>query len=155
MIYDVVAAFDYLTDRLDPQIAWYDSKSTGAKRWYYGLSFVQLLTGTAVPVMAGFKVELTSIAVVGGAAALTTGLLSLGQWQHLWIRYRATAEALKHEKYMFLAKSGPYGGAQPADLAQRCESLISSEHAVWASLMQRLQQPAAHGSQQQGGVHGS
>jgi uncharacterized protein DUF4231 len=149
-----MAAFDYLAERLDPQIKWYDCKSAGAKHWFYILSFVQLLTGAAVPVLAAFKVELTSIAVVGGAAALTTGLLSLGQWQHLWIRYRATAEALKHEKYMFLAKSGPYGGAQPADLAQRCESLISSEHAVWASLMQRLQQPAAH-TQQQGGVHGS
>jgi len=143
-----VVVFDYVTERLDKQIAWYDGKSTGAKRWFYSLSTIQLATGTAVPVLAAFGTAPAWLAVIGGAAALTTGLLSLGQWQHLWIRYRATAEALKHERFMFLAGSGPYAGPQPADLAQRCESLISSEHTVWASLMQRVQ------GQPQAGIHG-
>lgn len=36
----------------------------------------------------------------------------LFQFQQNWITYRATAEALKHEQFLFLSEAGPYAGAQ-------------------------------------------
>jgi hypothetical protein len=47
--------------------------------------------------------------------------------------YRSTAEALKHEKYLWLAKAGPYSNVKNLDplLAERVESLISRENAKW------------------------
>src|SRR5262245_32548333 len=51
-----------------------------------------------------------------------------------WITYRSTAEALKREKHLFLATAGPYGAENPHSLlAERVESLVSQEHAKWAS----------------------
>ncbi|WP_328413146.1 DUF4231 domain-containing protein [Nocardia sp. NBC_00403] len=50
------------------------------------------------------------------------------------MNYRATAEALKHEKFMYLAESGPY--ARPSRrkiLAQRIESITAQENTRWKS----------------------
>jgi hypothetical protein len=63
------------------------------------------------------------------------GLQQLNQYQANWITYRSTCEALEHEKFLFLAKAGPYGAAADARvlLAERIESLVSQEHAKWAA----------------------
>jgi hypothetical protein len=51
--------------------------------------------------------------VTGGLAAAIValdGTQHLYQFQEHWITYRSTAEALKHERYLYLAKVGPYAG---------------------------------------------
>jgi hypothetical protein len=47
---------------------------------------------------------------------------------------RSTAEALRHEKLLFLADAGPYAGARDkrARLAERMEELIASVHSRWS-----------------------
>jgi Protein of unknown function (DUF4231) len=59
----------------------------------------------------------------------------MNQYHSKWITYRSTAEALKHEKYLFLATAGPYAASENPHslLAQRVESLASQEHAKWAA----------------------
>jgi hypothetical protein len=49
--------------------------------------------------------------------------------------YRSTAEALKHEKYLYLAEAAHYAAAEnPLTLlAERLEGLVSQEHAKWVS----------------------
>jgi hypothetical protein len=53
------------------------------------------------------------------------------------VTYCATAEQLKHEKFLFLAKCGPYSGLKEAEalrlLAERVEERVSAEHAKWVS----------------------
>jgi hypothetical protein len=55
------------------------------------------------------------------------GILHLNQYQQLWSLYRSTHEALKHEKYVYLGKAGPYSGAADPHvlLAERIESCVS------------------------------
>ncbi|MDQ3901067.1 MAG: DUF4231 domain-containing protein [Actinomycetota bacterium] len=51
--------------------------------------------------------------------------------------YRATAEALEHEKYLYLAAAGPYStNDRQRVLAERLEGLISQEHAKWTEARQ-------------------
>ena len=58
----------------------------------------------------------------------------LYQYQQNWITYRSTTEALRHERYLYLAKAGPYAeGDQHRQLAERIEGLISQEHAKWTA----------------------
>ena len=63
--------------------------------------------------------------------------------------YRATAEQLKHERYLFLARSGPYKGFKEEDalslLAERVEEQVSTEHAKWVT--ERSQQADKQGQQ--------
>ena len=63
------------------------------------------------------------------------GLQQLQQYQQNWTTYRSTAERLKHEKFLFLARAGAYASAERPEalLAERVEGLVSQEHAAWAS----------------------
>ena len=65
----------------------------------------------------------------------------LYQWQTNWVLYRSTAEALKHEKFLFLASAGPYTGTDRYTvLAGRLEGLVSQEHAKWADSREQAEQ---------------
>ncbi|XHO06371.1 hypothetical protein ACEQUB_03293 [Ralstonia syzygii] len=60
----------------------------------------------------------------------------MNQYSTLWVTYRATAERLKHEQYLFLSSAGPYNkGLSEPDrlvvLAERVEEHVSTEHANW------------------------
>jgi len=74
----------------------------------------------------------------GVLIAVLEGMLHL-QYQQNWIAYRSTCESLKHEKYVYLGKASPYASAVDphALLAERIESLVSQEHAKWASVRQQ------------------
>jgi hypothetical protein len=87
--------------------------------------------------------------VTGGLATvvvLLEGAQHLYQWQEHWITYRSTAEALKHERYLYLARAGPYAGEDRHRLlAERVEGLVSQEHAKWAaSSQQPTKSPTVH-----------
>lgn len=121
--------------RLEDQIVWYDSHSLHNQHWFKGLKLVQILVAAAIPVAAGLDAPTW---LVGGAGALIValeGVQQLQQYQQNWTTYRSTAERLKHEKFLFLARSGAYASAERPEalLAERVEGLVSQEHAAWAS----------------------
>jgi hypothetical protein len=121
-------------ERLEDQIRWYDRKSADNQRRYKWLKLLELAVAAALPVVAGIH---SPVWVTGGLAAVIVVLESvqhLYQFQEHWITYRSTAEALKHERYLYLAKAGPYVGEdRHRQLAERLEGLISQEHAKWTA----------------------
>jgi hypothetical protein len=71
-------------------------------------------------------------AALGAAVVVLEAVQHLYQWQTNWVLYRSTAEALKHEKYLFLSCAGPYASSDRLQvLAERIEGLVSQEHAKW------------------------
>ena len=79
--------------------------------------------------------------MLGGLIVVVEGFQQLNQYQQNWMLYRSNAEALKHEKYLFLARAGPYVRSKDgvALLADRIEGLISQEHAKWVSARQETE----------------
>jgi hypothetical protein len=130
-------------ERLEDQIGWYDRKSMAAQRTYKRLKVLQLLAAAAVPVLAAVDGTPWVIAAFGGVVLVLEGVQQLGQYQANWIAYRSTCEALKHEKYLFLASAGPYIDPELASrtLAERLEGLVSQEHAKWASAREESEAP--------------
>jgi Protein of unknown function (DUF4231) len=123
-------------ERLEDQLAWYDAKAGHHRRWYQWLKVAQIVVAAAIPAVAAAG---ASVGVAGGLGALVVvleGLQQLFQFQQNWIGYRGTAEALKHEKFLYLAGAGPYAGSDSPDrlLAERVEGLVSQEHAAWADV---------------------
>lgn len=119
-------------DRLEDQLDWYDRKSMVAQRAYKRVKLSQLVVGAAVPVFAGLQAPAAVTAALAALVVVAEGAQQLYQWQTSWVLYRSTAEALKHEKYLYLAAAGPYSvGDQHRVLAERLEGLISQEHAKW------------------------
>lgn len=121
--------------RVQDQIAWYDTKSRLNQRWFKRLKVCQIVTAAAIPVAAGVSAPVWLVGGGGAFIVVLEGLQQLQQYQQNWTTYRATCERLKHEKFLFMAHAGPYGTAPDPDalLAERVESLVSQEHAAWAS----------------------
>lgn len=119
-------------DRLEDQLGWYDRKSVIAQQAYKRVKLSQLIVGSAVPVIAALHVSASVTATLAALVVVAEGAQQLYQWQTNWVLYRSTAEALKHEKYLYLAAAGPYSGDdRHRVLAERLEGLVSQEHAKW------------------------
>jgi len=122
-------------ERLEDQIAWYDRKSAHCQQRFKWLKALEMVAAAAIPVVAAFGVPVYVAGILGALVVVTEGLLHVNQYHQNWITYRSTAEALKHEKYLFLARADVYAGStRPLRLlAERIEGLISQEHARWVS----------------------
>ena len=130
-----LATTDPTLERLDEKIVWYDRKSILNQRLFKWLKGIVIGAAALVPLSAGLRMPAVITGGLGVLIAILEGLQELNQYDHNWIIYRSTCEALKHEKYLYLAKAGPYSNASDphALLAERIESLISQEHAKWVS----------------------
>jgi uncharacterized protein DUF4231 len=126
------AAEDPTWKRLEDAIDWYDRRAGENQRLYKWLKLIELAVAAALPVVAGVG---SPVWVTGGLAAVVVvleGAQHLFQLQEQWITYRSTAEGLKHEQYLYLAKAGPYvGDDRRSILATRTEVILSQEHAKW------------------------
>jgi hypothetical protein len=132
---------DPIMERLEDQINWYDRKSLYNQRVFKRAKAIEIAAAAVIPFIAVAGVP-HALWLTGGLGVVITvleGLLQLNQYQQSWIAYRSTCEALKHEKFVYLGKAPPYtdGAAPHALLAERIESLVSQEHAKWASMQQR------------------
>jgi Protein of unknown function (DUF4231) len=127
-------AKDPTWDRLEDQIGWYSRKSRESQHLYKWLKLLEIAVAAVLPVVAAVH---SPVWVTGGLAAVIVvleGAQHLYQFQEHWITYRSTAEALKHERYLYLAQAGPYAGDdRHRQLAEQLEGLISQEHAKWTA----------------------
>ncbi len=130
-------------DRLEDQLTWYDHKSVVAQQAYKRIKLAQLVVGATVPVVAALQFPAAVTAVLAAVVVVAEGAQQLYQWQTNWVLYRATAEALKHEKFLYLAAAGPYGtDDRHRVLAERLEGLVSQEHARWTEARQDARESA-------------
>ena len=107
---------EYLKQRLQDQIDWYDKKSQHNQRWHKKLKAVEILMAASIPFLVGYITETAPgmkfiVGFLSVIVAAIAGLVGLYKFQENWIEYRTTAESLKHEKYLYLTKTGPYDGA--------------------------------------------
>ena len=136
-------------ERLEDQVGWYDRKSQSAQRAFKRLKVLQLVAAAAVPVVAAAEASPWLTAAFGGVVLVLEGVQQLGQYQNNWITYRSTCEALKHEKYLYLAGAGPYRNSEDPSvvLAEHVEGLVSQEHARWVSSREETVSPEVKGAQ--------
>ena len=131
---------DYINERLNNQINWYDKESIKNKRWFYTLSILEILLALSIPFLSNLTIEESLwlsriIGLLGLVIAAIASILLLSKFQANWIEYRLTSESLKSEKFMYLTKSGPYGQDQSCqNLVQRIEGIMSKENSNWFKL---------------------
>jgi Protein of unknown function (DUF4231) len=135
--YFAVNPDDYIKDRVDGQIEWYDRKSGTNQRWFRWLRIVEIVAAASIPLLVGYADSISEFKVVVGILglliAVIAGILGLYQFQENWNGYRTTCEALMQEKYLFLTKTQPYDQGDSFSLfVQRVENFISKEHTNWA-----------------------
>jgi hypothetical protein len=134
---------EYLETRVTDQISWYDKKSLWNKKMFIRLKVLETIFALMIPFLIGYitteRIELKlTVGFIGIVVAVVTNVVTLLKLQENWIEYRTVAESLKHEKFMFVTRSGPY--TIPNDLSafvERFESLISQSNTKWASLVNK------------------
>lgn len=129
--------------RLKNQLDWYDSKSQHSQRWYKRLKIAAVTLAVLIPATSLLPAEYAKWAasVAGILIAVLEAIQQVNQYPSLWTSYRAIAERLKHEQYLFLSNAGPYRDISEPDrlvaLAERVEEHVSTEHASWVTETRR------------------
>jgi hypothetical protein len=102
---------------------------------------IEIIAAALIPFAAGLRADPWITGGLGVVVVIIESMMGLFQFQQNWTNYRTTAEALKHEKFLWQAKAGPYKDPNNPTLetlfAERVEALISTEHANWVSYQEQ------------------
>lgn len=131
---------DYITQRIDHQIEWYDKKS-GFNQWRYKpLKSFEIVAAAAIPLITAYvggsepwsEITKFSVGFLGAAIVASSGIAGLCRYRELWVEYRGMADVLRQQKFLFLTRTAPYDGDAPFPLlVQTVENLLSKENANW------------------------
>ena len=133
-------AQEYLDERVEDQIGWYEKKSSwNQKRFkFYQMSII--IFGALIPLITVVDFQELDvyarflIALLGSLIAIFSAIINLYKFQENWVKYRATAETLIREKYLYLTRSQPYADDEDANLkilVERCQAVMSAENSAW------------------------
>lgn len=138
---------DYITNRILPQMKWYNNKSKENKKKYHFWMTCSIILGAMIPVVSVFadgaiwvKVFL---AVLGAAVTAINAYISLHSFRDLWLTYRNTREALFRILYCYFSNAGIFsqnGTQEEKDilLVNVCEEEIGGETGSWLSIVNRI-----------------
>jgi len=129
---------DYIQNRVDNQINWYDIKSQKHQKWYKCYKRLEVILTASIPVLSllAFHHSNIIIAIIAAAVLIFQSLNQLNKNHENYIEYRATCEALRHEKHLYLTGSAVYYNEEaPFNLfVRRVETIISNENINWATM---------------------
>lgn len=133
----------YLKERVDGQQKWHSVKSSKYKWWYFILQSISIIGAATIPVISlssssEHNVRI-AVALLGASAAIAVSASNLFQCRELWVRYRSTAEALKHEKYLYLTGSAPFTDRDSFSLfVNRVESILANQNSGWIDTVRNM-----------------
>lgn len=133
---------DYLKDRVDDQISWYEKKGARNKQYHLVSNSMIIIFSSLIPLFAGLNTGDTPeigyvLAILGVLTAIATGLSALFKFNEKWTNYRITSESLRREKILFKTGCGPYekNNRNLHVLVSRIEGILSSENEGWSSII--------------------
>lgn len=131
---------EYIKQRLELLIGWYERKSTWDKHWYIGLKVAEGILAAIVTLCTGFLTgpwALRFIVAASGVLLIVSqGLHAVCKYHENWQSYRLTAERLKQAKYFYLTQTGPYRNQSVDDFVKNAEEIIKAEHDHWIARRQ-------------------
>jgi len=131
---------NYLKERYEPQINWYDKKSIWNQKLYRRFQLSVIILAAITPVLVAIAPEVTRWPAVFIAAlvAIGTSILKTFKYQENWINYRTTCETLRKEIHFYKAGLGDYRDSEDREalFVERVESLISRENTMWLTTQQ-------------------
>ena len=137
----------YLRRRYLEYLRWLEDASARNLVLYYGLRIPALVLAATVPALVALDLRVTSI-VLGILVAAATGVEHLLSSGRRWRHYRGTAELMKSEAWLFLARGGTYSAyrthaeALPT-FVTRAEALVRDEVREYVSTVVAERQAGA------------
>jgi hypothetical protein len=131
-----MSAEQYVEERLNQALAWYDKKAVETKTRYQWMRATTVVGGALVPVLINvtFKYVDAVTTAISILVVLLVSLESVFHFREQWVNYRSTEQFLRKEYFLFVANEGPYTGKKAKDEAyrlfvERVEAAIDAENA--------------------------
>lgn len=146
---------DYIKNRYEDQMNWYDRKASQNQKEYKKWTRIVIILSALTPIVAALDAKSIALAIasenssdllaqiikiilitISAIVAIGTTTLKTFRYHELWISYRETCERLRSEKYLFDARLGIY--SQPrinlrAAFVEQIEAALMKEHSGWVS----------------------
>ena len=132
---------EYLENRVQKQIDWYDKKSIDCQRKYKNFQIIEIIIAAFIPLLSGYTTNNSIIALIigicGAVIAIIESITKLNKYHENWVQYRTTCELLRYQKQLFITKSAPYNTAEETIenvFVRNIETIISSENNKWKTV---------------------
>ncbi len=142
--YGSMSPEEYIAERVNPFLEWYDKKAKRFKRFYLWMRSITVLGGAIVPVLINLQINNIEIITtfISVLVIVFISLESVFHFREQWKNYRSTYQSLSSEYFNFVTADGPYREqeAQEAFLnfVERVEGAISSENATTLNVLTTL-----------------
>lgn len=144
MVVNMMQICDYIHDRVDDQIKWYDKKSLSCQKKYKVIQMIEIVLAAFIPLLSGYTavnfIIPVIIGIIGAVITILESLTKLNKYHENWISYRTTCEMLRYHKNLFLTHSGPYcTGEESIEnlFIKNMEQIISAENNQWKSVNEK------------------
>lgn len=140
----------YFKERFEPKYEFFEFQARRHRRYYLRIRMAEIVFAALIPLKVAFIPHETILfkVLVGGFAVLVTilsGMLLLNRYQEKWITFRATADALQREKYLFLTRRGEYHHRNAEGIfVEQVEAILNNEEKQWQGLVLSEGGLAAH-----------
>ena len=141
---DLSSENKYIKNRLISQIIWYDKSAISKQNKYKKFTIFSIILTGIIPILSlftGFKYGLIATILItasSGASATILSIITLCEYQKLWIEYRSTCEILKSMLHRYFTNTGEFSCNSPEDkfnlLAASCEEYMTKEFQTWTAL---------------------
>ncbi len=132
---------DYIKQRVDDQIEWYDKKSVSCQKKYKCLQVIEIVLAALIPLLSAYASNCIAISIIvgifGSTIAIIESIVKLYKYHENWIEYRSTCELLRYQKYLYSTHSSPYNISDETIenlFVRNIENIISSENNKWKTI---------------------
>ena len=148
---------NYLENRVDQYITWYDQKALKTKRNYLQARVVAAVGAVIVPIFANTGLQFTiltvtldvsrlAVTIVSFTVAILIALEGVLHYREQWQNYRSTEQFLQTQRTLFENRVGDYSElddiAAFKELVARVEGAIAEENAVTLNVLARSEAPS-------------
>jgi hypothetical protein len=128
----------YLKERVNDQITWYN-KNSGTNKFYYMTTKVVLTVSAAIiPALTAYMdkdniIIKIAIGVLSVLMAILANVNGIFRFKENWIQYRNMCELLQSEKQLYLAEAGKYKNNKEKEslFVESIEGLLKNEKRQW------------------------
>ena len=137
---------EYITDRLNKQIQWFDGKSLCNQKKYKRFKKVECFFTFSMPLIGiiplgeDYLINKIVLLFLGAAVAYLQFWNKLETYYELWYKYRTACELLQREKYFFETHTSEYADCKDCFslLVERTEKIISNTNDQWNHVIQGI-----------------
>ncbi len=128
---------------LQNRFRWYARQARASRSGYLAVGLAQLLAALVIAVSIGFTAPRWLVPGLGAGIAFLEGVRTLLRFQDNYLAYRAAAEQLRGEAWLFAQRAGDYAGAADRErlLTERVVDISSRENAAWAATLSQARAP--------------